>query len=134
MNQFPEEKKEQYYTVGFGQETYISDTTKIKFTKLISDTRCPVGMRCETRGEALIMLQLIDDVTDFNKAYISQIKIMGLNRDSVTHELLPELLDPENEMPYLDKLIIPLDLQPVPSKDRTVNPDQYRLLFKVEKR
>lgn len=117
-----DEKLPTFKKVKLGQSVYVSKTTKIIFRELVSDSRCPKGVQCITAGEAVVRLQLVDDVTDFSKAYISTIKFGA------------EGVSEQNEMPYLNLLITAMSLSPYPEAGKEINPSNYEVTLKVEQR
>ncbi len=119
-----------YKTVDLNSYTYIDDTTKIYFRDVISDTRCPKTSRCETNGYAEIKLQLIDDNVDFKQAYISNIKIQGLNTDK-DGNLYENYITKQNEMPYKDLLITAVNVEPYPERSVPINKTDYKVLLRI---
>lgn len=119
-----------YKTVNLDSYTYVDETTKIYFRDVIYDDRCPINTKCETNGYAEVKLQLIDDAADFSKAYISNIKIQGLNTDK-DGNLYENFITEQNEMPYKDLLITAVNVEPYPERSVPINKTDYKVLLRI---
>lgn len=119
-----------YKTVNLDSYTYVDETTKIYFRDVIYDDRCPKNTRCDTNGYAEVKLQLIDDASDFSKAYISNIKIQGLNTDK-DGNLFENFITEQNEMPYKNLLITAVNVEPYPERSVPINKKDYKVLLRI---
>ncbi len=140
---FPEPNKAPYFYVPLGKDwVKINDNWSIRLDEVISDTRCPLGVVCETCGEAKVKVQFMQPDVSYYKAYFETLEVYGLNRFPMPNgEIKPTMLKPitinrkhavsNKEIGFKITFV---DLRPYPDKQNSLDLKKinYTALFLVE--
>lgn len=123
---FPEPNQPPYfYAESGGDWVKINGNWSIRLHEVLSDDRCPLGVKCETSGKGRVKVQFMQPDVDYSRAYFEELEVGGLNRWSMPDgDLKPSLFYPlriERTDAVTSRdigfTITLADLRPYPDKD-----------------
>lgn len=92
---FPEGYQTGYIVAPMGSSwVKVNQNWELRVDSVLSDSRCPERVVCETSGKAIVKVQFQQIGVDYTKAYFEEMRVEGLNRFPPTGELKPNLFKP----------------------------------------
>ncbi len=106
----------QEFDIALGQNAAIpGENLSIKFTKLVSDSRCPTGVQCIWQGEVSCLIELGYEGNTFSKVLTQSGLTGGMARtDFKSYE-------------------IAFAIEPYPEAGKSINQKNYRLQLLINK-